>query len=273
MRYGSDLVVEFLAAAGIEYVALNPGASFRGLHDSLDEARTPQPIVALHEEVASASRTATPSRRASRWRSSCTTRSGCTTRRWRSSTRGSTPCRCSSSAAAARATSTRRRPWIDWIHSGHPESAVIRDIVKWDAEPASLEALPETLARALRIATTPPMGPVYVAVDALLQEAGSGGPSGGLSGPAGGADHGARRGRPRTGAGAHRGRAPGLRGRPRRARRVGPAAVAGRAALGRGGRPRRPLLPGRPLGRPTGRCCWPTPTSWSRSSCATSRGG
>ena len=52
MRYGSDLVVEFLAAAGIEYVALNPGASFRGLHDSLDEAATPQPLVALHEEVA-----------------------------------------------------------------------------------------------------------------------------------------------------------------------------------------------------------------------------
>jgi benzoylformate decarboxylase/acetolactate synthase-1/2/3 large subunit len=79
---------------------------------------------------------------------------------------------------------TRRRPWIDWIHSGHPESAVVREIVKWDAEPASLEALPETLARAHRIAITPPAGPVYVAVDALLQESEAGDIGGGPVAPA-----------------------------------------------------------------------------------------
>ena len=33
--YGSDLVVDLLRAVGIEHVALNPGATFRGLHDSL----------------------------------------------------------------------------------------------------------------------------------------------------------------------------------------------------------------------------------------------
>ena len=33
--YGSDLVVELLHAVGIEHVAINPGATFRGLHDSL----------------------------------------------------------------------------------------------------------------------------------------------------------------------------------------------------------------------------------------------
>ena len=34
-RYGSDLVVDLLKVLGIEYVALNPGSSFRGIHDSL----------------------------------------------------------------------------------------------------------------------------------------------------------------------------------------------------------------------------------------------
>src|SRR6185437_7733963 len=34
-RYGSDLVVDLLKILGIEYVALNPGSSFRGIHDSL----------------------------------------------------------------------------------------------------------------------------------------------------------------------------------------------------------------------------------------------
>lgn len=33
--YGSDLVVDLLQALGIEYVSFNPGASFRGLHDSI----------------------------------------------------------------------------------------------------------------------------------------------------------------------------------------------------------------------------------------------
>ena len=174
MRYGSDLVVEFLAAAGIEYVALNPGASFRGLHDSLDEAGTPQPIVALHEEVAIgiahgyAKSAGKPMAVFVHDQVGLHHAAMALFNAWIDAVPmlvigGSGP-----------RDVTRRRPWIDWIHSGHPESAVIRDIVKWDAEPASLEALPETLARALRIATTPPCGPVYVAVDALLQEAEAG---------------------------------------------------------------------------------------------------
>jgi len=32
--YGSDVVVDLLRAAGIEHVAINPGATYRGLHDS-----------------------------------------------------------------------------------------------------------------------------------------------------------------------------------------------------------------------------------------------
>ena len=35
LRYGSDVVVDLLQAYGIRYASLNPGSSFRGLHDSL----------------------------------------------------------------------------------------------------------------------------------------------------------------------------------------------------------------------------------------------
>ena len=54
MRYGSDLVVDLLRAAGIEHVALNPGATFRGLHDSLVNYgdRTPEHLLTTHEEIA-----------------------------------------------------------------------------------------------------------------------------------------------------------------------------------------------------------------------------
>ena len=58
-RYGSDLVVDLLRAAGVEYVALNPGATFRGLHDSLVNYQSagggvagPELILTTHEEIA-----------------------------------------------------------------------------------------------------------------------------------------------------------------------------------------------------------------------------
>jgi thiamine pyrophosphate-dependent acetolactate synthase large subunit-like protein len=169
-RYGSDLVVEFLAAAGIEHVSLNPGASFRGLHDSLDEAGSPAPVVALHEEVAVAiahgyaKSAGRPMAVFVHDQVGLHHAAMALFNAWVDGVPMLVIGGCGPRDV------TRRRPWIDWIHSGHPEAAVIRDIVKWDVEPASADALPDALARALRIALTPPAGPVYVAVDALLQE-------------------------------------------------------------------------------------------------------
>ena len=54
-EYGSDLVVDLLRALGTKYVPLNPGSSFRGLHDSLVNHGgnvDPQLLLCLHEEIA-----------------------------------------------------------------------------------------------------------------------------------------------------------------------------------------------------------------------------
>ena len=53
-KYGSDLVVDLLQRFGVEYAALNPGSSFRGLHDSIVNygANRPELILCPHEEVA-----------------------------------------------------------------------------------------------------------------------------------------------------------------------------------------------------------------------------
>ncbi len=54
-EYGSDLIVDLLKACKIEYAALNPGSSFRGLHDSLVNYggnKSPEAILCCHEEVA-----------------------------------------------------------------------------------------------------------------------------------------------------------------------------------------------------------------------------
>ena len=53
--WGSDAVAETLRALGIPYIALNPGASYRGLHDSLVNHlgnEHPQMLLCLHEEAA-----------------------------------------------------------------------------------------------------------------------------------------------------------------------------------------------------------------------------
>ena len=54
-QYGSDLMVEVLRELGIKYIALNPGASYRGLHDSMvnfEPGKGPEIIMCTHEEIA-----------------------------------------------------------------------------------------------------------------------------------------------------------------------------------------------------------------------------
>ena len=61
--FGSDVAADALRALDVPYIALNPGASFRGLHDSLVNYlgnSTPQMLLCLHEEAASRSPMATP---------------------------------------------------------------------------------------------------------------------------------------------------------------------------------------------------------------------
>ena len=50
-----DVIADALRDLKIPYIALNPGASYRGIHDSIVNYlgnETPQMILCLHEEVA-----------------------------------------------------------------------------------------------------------------------------------------------------------------------------------------------------------------------------
>jgi len=51
---------------------------------------------------------------------------------------------------------TRRRPWIDWIHTANVQGNLVRDFTKWDDQPASLTHFGESAVRAYKIAMTPP---------------------------------------------------------------------------------------------------------------------
>jgi thiamine pyrophosphate-dependent acetolactate synthase large subunit-like protein len=64
----------------------------------------------------------------------------------------------------------KRGPGADWLHSAVDIGELVREFTKWDDQPASLQHFAESTARAYKIATTPPMGPVFIALDAELQE-------------------------------------------------------------------------------------------------------
>ena len=64
----------------------------------------------------------------------------------------------------------QRRPGVEWDHSVQDAAAMVRDFIKWDDLPASLQHFAESAVRAYKIAMTPPMMPVLLVADGALQE-------------------------------------------------------------------------------------------------------
>ena len=171
--YGSDLVVDLLRAVGIEYVALNPGATYRGLHDSLvnyGRNRAPELILTTHEEIAVAMAHGYAKARGAPMAAVVHDIVGL-----QHASMAIFNAFCDRApilvlGATGPMDATRRRPWIDWIHTALVQGTQVRDYVKLDDQPASIAALPEAFLRAWRVARTQPMGPVYLCLDAGLQE-------------------------------------------------------------------------------------------------------
>ena len=171
--YGSDLVIDLLRAVGIEYVALNPGATYRGLHDSLvnyGSNRAPELILTTHEEIAVAMAHGYAKARGAPMAAVVHDIVGL-----QHASMAIFNAFCDRApilvlGATGPMDATRRRPWIDWIHTALVQGTQVRDYVKLDDQPASIAALPEAFLRAWRVARTQPMGPVYLCLDAGLQE-------------------------------------------------------------------------------------------------------
>jgi thiamine pyrophosphate-dependent acetolactate synthase large subunit-like protein len=172
--WGSDVMAAAVRNSGIEYVALNPGASFRGLHDSLvnhNGNRDPQMLLCLHEgsAVSIAHGYAKVANRPMGviLHSNVGLMHG---------SMGIFNAWCDRVpmmvfGATGPIDAHKRRPWIDWIHTTVDQGALVRNFTKWDDQPASAPAAVEAIARAAQITDTAPKGPVYVSLDAGLQEA------------------------------------------------------------------------------------------------------
>ena len=173
-QFGSDVVADALRATGIDYIALNPGASYRGLHDSLVNYlgnERPQMLLCLHEEsaiaIAHGYAKVTGKAMAAAVHSNVGLMHG---------TMAIFNAWCDRMpmvilGATGPVDAVKRRPWIDWIHTARDQGALVRGYSKWDDQPASPAAAREAVLRAAWIANTAPCGPTYVNLDAGMQEA------------------------------------------------------------------------------------------------------
>ena len=172
--FGSDVIADALRSLDIPYIALTPGASYRGLHDSIVNYlgnSKPQMLLCLHEEAAvaiahgyakvtgKAMVTAVHSNVGLMHASMAMFNAWCD--RMPVIVLGAT----------GPVDAAKRRPWIDWIHTARDQGALVREYTKWDDQPASPGAAREAILRGTWIANTAPQGPVYINFDAELQEA------------------------------------------------------------------------------------------------------
>ena len=171
-RPGSDFMVDVIKSLNVEYVAANPGSSFRSLHESVVNYggnKAPELITCLHEEssVAIAHGYAKAAGKPMAVMA-----------------HGSVGFQHAAMAVynawcdrvpvimfgGNGIDADKRRPGTEWSHSVQDPALLLRDYVKWDDAPGSLQHFAESTVRAYRVATTGQMGPEVIMADIDLQE-------------------------------------------------------------------------------------------------------
>lgn len=170
--WGSDLIAEAIRALGYDFAALNPGASYRGLHDSLVN-HAPGRIsllTCLHDEHAVAFAhgwtkvTGKPALALLHSNVGLLHAAMAIHNAWVDRA----PVVVVGASGAMNADA--RRPWIEWIHTMQDQAAVVRPYTKWDDQPASAPAAARSIAEGTFRARQMPCGPVYVCLDVTYQE-------------------------------------------------------------------------------------------------------
>jgi len=171
-RPGADVMVDILKTLDFEFIASNPGSSFRALQESFinyGKNTKPEWITCMHEEASVAMAHAY---------------SKIAGKPMMVMAHGTVGLQHASmgiyNAFAARVPvfvvlgntfdATERRPGAEWSHSVQDAAAMVRDYTKWDDAPQSLGHFAESAVRAYKIAMTPPMEPVVLVADSTLQE-------------------------------------------------------------------------------------------------------
>jgi acetolactate synthase-1/2/3 large subunit len=172
-RSGSDFMVDILKSLGMEYVCSVAGSSFRALHESVINYggnNNPEFISCCHEEssVAMAHGYAKIE-----GKPLCIFAHGTVGLQHAAMAIYNAYCDrvpvyivIGNNLDATK----RDQAYGEWPHSVQDAAAMVRDYVKWDDVPFSLQHFAESAVRAYKIAMTPPMAPVLLVADSELQE-------------------------------------------------------------------------------------------------------
>lgn len=171
--WGSDVLAETLHRMGFPYIAITPGASYRGLHDSLVNYlgnQDPKLLLSLHEECAVA--IAHGYAKASDRPLAVAIHANVGLMH---SVMAIYNAWCDRApmfiiGATGSVDAPDRRAWIEWIHTSRDQAAMVRPFLKWDDQPSSVRATTESFLRAFQMCQTPPCGPTYVCLDVPPQE-------------------------------------------------------------------------------------------------------
>ena len=171
-RPGGDFMVDVLKALNFEYVASNPGSSFRGIHESIINYggnTAPEFLTCCHEESSIAMAHGYFKAEGKPMAVLCHGTVG-----MQHAAMAIYNAYCDRVPvyilAGNSLDATMRRPGVEWAHSVQDAAAMVRDFIKWDDLPFSLPHFAESAIRAYKIAMTPPMMPVLVVLDGGLQE-------------------------------------------------------------------------------------------------------
>jgi acetolactate synthase-1/2/3 large subunit len=171
-RAGSDFMVDVIKALGFPYICANPGSSFRGLQESIVNYggnSAPEFLTCCHEESAVAMAhgyakiEGKPLAILAHGTVGLQHASMAIYNAW-----------CDRVPVYLILGNTldasMRYPGVEWVHAVQDASAMVRDFVKWDDTPVSLQHFAESAVRAYKVAMTPWQGPVVIIADSELQE-------------------------------------------------------------------------------------------------------
>jgi acetolactate synthase-1/2/3 large subunit len=169
---GGDFMVDVLKTLDLDYLAMNCASAFRGIHESLinyGKNTRPEILTCPHEEIAVHMAQGYAKMEGQPMAMMC---------------HGTVGLQHASMALYNAwcdrvpvyvmigniIEADKRAPGVEWMHSAIDPAAIVREFVKWDDQPASLQHFAESAVRAYKVAMTPPMGPVLLSLDAELQE-------------------------------------------------------------------------------------------------------
>ncbi len=171
-KTGSDFMVDVCKTLSLDYIAACPGSTFRGLQESFinyGANKRPEWLTCLHEEVSVGmahgyakvagkpmaaimhGTVGTQHAAMAIYNAYC----------------DRVPMMLFTGNAGA---TNERRPGVEWFHSVQDGAATVRDFVKWDDYPMSLQHFAESAVRGYALACAQPPGPVFLVADAKLQE-------------------------------------------------------------------------------------------------------